>query len=59
MNREIKVKINQLLNSDVVNYLETSERLILKNLLDKEKISELESKNLSKIIEKYAKFIKN
>ena len=48
-----------MLNSDVMNYLETSEKLVLKNLLDKEEISELQSKNLSKIIEKYGKFIKN
>ena len=59
MNKEIEVKIIQLLNSDVMNYLETSEKLVLKNLLDKEEISELQSKNLSKIIEKYGKFIKN
>jgi len=59
LNKEIELKINQLLNSDVMNYLETSERLILKNVVDKKKISELESKTLSKIIEKYKKFIKN
>ena len=30
-----KEKINQLLNSEAVNYLETSERLVLKNILEK------------------------
>jgi hypothetical protein len=59
LNHEFEVKINQLVNSDAINYLETFERLLLKNTLDKEKISELERKNLSKIIEKYKKFIKN
>ena len=52
LNHEFEVKINQLVNSDAINYLETFERLLLKNTLDKEKISELERKNLSKIIEK-------
>ena len=59
MNVEIKEKINNLLHSDVVNYLETSERLIIKNILEKEMISELEILNLYKIVEKYKKFIKN
>ena len=59
LNEEIIVKINLLLNSDAINYLETSERLIVKNVLNKETISEIESKNLGKIIEKYKKFIKN
>ena len=54
-----KEKINKILQSDAVNYLETSERLILKNILDKETISELEVVNLDKIMEKYEKFIKN
>jgi transcriptional regulatory protein LevR len=59
MNVEIKEKINNLLHSDAVNYLETSERLIIKNILEKEMISELEILNLYKIVEKYKKFIKN
>ena len=59
MNKEINEKINQLLISEVINYLETAERLILKNALDKETISELESENLGKIIKKYKKFIKD
>ena len=59
LNEEFKVKINELLNSDAVNYLESSERLFFKNILDKNKISELESKNLTKIVEKYLKFVKN
>tara|TARA_X000001036_G_scaffold242588_1_gene226335 strand:- start:221 stop:406 length:186 start_codon:yes stop_codon:yes gene_type:complete len=52
-------KINKILQSDAINYLETSERLILKNILEKESISELEVANLDKIIQKYKKFIKN
>lgn len=59
MNVEIKEKINNLLHSDAVNYLETSERLIIKNILEKDMISELELLNLYKIVEKYKKFIKN
>jgi len=59
MNVEIKEKINNLLHSDAMNYLETSERLIIKNILEKEMISELEILNLYKIVEKYKKFIKN
>ena len=58
LNKEIELKINQLLNSDVMYYLETSERLVLKNVLDKKIMSELESKNLRKILEKYKKSIK-
>ena len=54
-----KEKINKILQSDAINYLETSERLILKNILEKEGISELEVVNLERIIEKYEKFIKN
>tara|TARA_B110000014_G_scaffold189717_1_gene138525 strand:- start:447 stop:623 length:177 start_codon:yes stop_codon:yes gene_type:complete len=54
-----KEKINQLLNSDVVNYLETSERLVLKNILEKEIISKNEIEDLDTIIEKYKKFIKD
>ncbi|MBT3744181.1 MAG: hypothetical protein HOF81_06215 [Thaumarchaeota archaeon] len=54
-----KDKINEILHSDAINYLETSERLILKNILEKETISELEVVNLDKILQKYKKFIKN
>jgi len=59
LNEDIREKIYQLLHSNVIDYLETSERLILKNILDKKIISELESENLGKIVEKYKKFIKN
>ena len=59
MNIDTKEKINKILQSDAINYLETSERLILKNILEKESISELEFVNLEKIMEKYEKFIKN
>ena len=52
-------KINKILQSDAINYLETSERLILKNMLEKESISGLEIANLDKIVQKYKKFIKN
>tara|TARA_B100000029_G_scaffold347624_1_gene339956 strand:- start:408 stop:584 length:177 start_codon:yes stop_codon:yes gene_type:complete len=52
-------KIKQLLKSDAINYLETSERLILKNILEKNTITEIEVKNLEKIYRKYAKYIKN
>ena len=58
MNEDIREKIYQLLHSNVIDYLETSERLILKNILDKKIISELENENLGKIVEKYKKFIK-
>ncbi|MBT3474104.1 MAG: hypothetical protein HOB66_03090 [Thaumarchaeota archaeon] len=54
-----KDKINEILHSDAINYLETSERLILKNVLEKEIISELDIMNLDKILQKYKKFIKN
>jgi len=54
-----KEKINKILQSDAVNYLETSERLILKNISEKDEISELEVKNLDEILKKYKKFIKN
>ena len=52
-------KIYEILQSDASNYLETSERLVLKNILEKDTISELEINNLDKIYEKYRKFIKN
>ena len=54
-----KEKINKILQSDAINYLETSERLILKNISEKDEISELEVKNLDEILKKYKKFIKN
>ena len=59
MTIDSKEKINEILQSDASNYLETSERLILKNILEKDTISELEINNLDKIYEKYRKFIKN
>ena len=59
MSMNSKDKINEILHSDVINYLETSERLILKNVLEKEIISELDIMNLDKILQKYKKFIKN
>ena len=59
MSMNSKDKINEILNSDAINYLETSERLILKNILEKETITELEVANLNKILQKYKKFIKN
>ena len=59
MNKDMEEKITLLLHSEAVNYFETSERLILKNILEKEVISELENENLVKIIGKYKKFIKN
>jgi len=59
MSIDSKEKINKILQSDVINYLETSERLILKNILEKDTILELEAKNLDKILQKYNKFIKN
>ncbi len=59
LNKEFEMKINQLLHSDAVNYLETSERLILNNILHTEVLSQLETENLYKIIEKYKKFIKD
>ena len=55
---ETKDKIQQLLNSEALDYLETSERLILKNVLEKESISELETENLHRILTKYEKFLK-
>ena len=59
MSVDFMVKINKILLSDAVNFLETSERLILKNMLEKETISEFEITNLDKILQKYKKFIKN
>ena len=54
-----KEKINKILQSDAINYLETSERLILKNILENETITESEVVNLDKILQKYKKFIRN
>ena len=54
-----KDKIVKNLHSDASNYLETSERLVLKNILEKDTISELDGDNLDKIFQKYKKFIKN
>ena len=54
-----KEKIDEILNSAASNYLETSERLVLKNILEKDTISELDGDNLDKIFQKYKKFIKS
>ena len=54
-----KEKIDEILYSDASNYLETSERLVLKNILEKDTISGLDIDNLDKIFQKYKKFIKN
>jgi len=59
LNKGIEEKITQLLESDAINYLETSERLILKNMLDKNTHSKIELENTNKIIVKYSRFIKN
>jgi len=59
MTSEIENKIQRLLDSEAINYLETSERLILKNLLEKENISQSESKNLERIFRKYSRFFRN
>jgi len=54
-----KEKIDEILRSEASNYLETSERLILKNILEKDTISNIDASNLDKIFQKYKKFIKN
>ena len=59
LDKEIKEKIHLLLNSDAINYLETSERLIVKNAIDKKILSKTDDEKLVKILEKYEKFIKN
>ena len=59
MSVDFKEKIDKILQSDAINYLETSERLIIKNILEKDEISELEVNNLEKILQNYKKFIKN
>ena len=59
MTNEIENKIQQLLDSEAINYLETSERLILKNILEKENVSQSESHNLERIFRKYGRFFRN
>lgn len=59
LNNETKEKIYELLNSDIVNYLETSERLVFKNALEKNLITDSEDMKLRKIIKKYDRFAKN
>ena len=59
MTNEIENKIQQLLDSEAINYLETSERLILKNILEKENISQSESQSLERIFRKYERFFRN
>ena len=52
-------EINKLLNSDAINYLETSERLTLKNILEKDSSSDIEIQIATKIIKKYSKFFRD
>tara|TARA_B110000014_G_scaffold31970_1_gene20109 strand:- start:657 stop:836 length:180 start_codon:yes stop_codon:yes gene_type:complete len=59
MTNEIENKIQQLLDSEAINYLETSERLILKNILEKESVSQSESRSLERIFRKYGRFFRN
>ena len=59
MELEDKNRIQQLLNSEAVNYLETSERLIIKNALEKDEISHTEYENLEKIFRKYDRYLRN
>ena len=59
MELEDKNKIQQLLNSEAVNYLETSERLIIKNALEKDEMTHTEYENLEKIFRKYDKYLRN
>tara|TARA_Y100000996_G_scaffold298197_1_gene236160 strand:- start:99 stop:278 length:180 start_codon:yes stop_codon:yes gene_type:complete len=59
MTNNSKEKIDEILRSEASNYLETSERLILKNILEKDTISNIDASNLDKIFQKYKKFIKN
>jgi len=59
LNVKNQERIQQLLNSEAVNYLETSERLIIKNILEKETISDLENNDLDRIFVKYRRFLKN
>ena len=46
LDKEIKEKIHLLLNSDVINYLETSERLVVKNAIDKKILSKTDDESL-------------
>jgi len=59
MELEDKNRIQQLLNSEAVNYLETSERLIIKNALEKNEVSYTEYEHLEKIFRKYGKYLRN
>ena len=59
MTFEIKNKIQKLLNSEAINYLETYERLIFKNILERDAISQIERDKLEKIFRKYGKYLKN
>ena len=59
MTNNSKEKIDEILRSEASNYLETSERLILKNILEKDTISNIDASNLNKIFQKYKKFIKS
>ena len=59
MRLDAKNKVQQLLNSEAINYLETSERLIIKNMLEKDQISHTEYENLEKIFRKYDKYLRN
>ena len=59
MTFEIRNKIQKLLNSEAINYLETSERLIFKNILERDAISQIERDKLEKIFRKYGKYLKN
>ena len=59
MTFEIKNKIQKLLNSEAINYLETSERLIFKNILESDAISQIEHDILERIFRKYTKYLKN
>ena len=59
MELEDKNRIQQLLNSEAVNYLETSERLIIKSAMEKDEISRTEYENLEKIFRKYVRYLRN
>ena len=59
MRLDAKNKVQQLLNSEAANYLETSERLIIKNALEKDEISHTEYENLEKIFRKYDRYLRN
>ena len=59
MDSNTENRIQELLNSEAINYLETSERLIIKNTLEKNTISQIEYHNLEKIFRKYDKYLRN